>query len=146
MSSGGALGMTFVEIVCSEFVVETAIAHDVVRDFENVVTDRNDCLLVAALVFDATVPRLERGPVAAGGRQAGLDQGATQVAPARRATAATPVARSTTADGQTLESADSDVRGRPIGGAGQASRAPVLDASTTRINRSEGPNEVLHRA
>ena len=40
MSSGGALSVAFVEIVCSEFVIGTTIAHDVVRDFENVVTDR----------------------------------------------------------------------------------------------------------
>ena len=80
MSSCGALGVAFVEIVCSEFVIGTTIAHDVVRDFENAVTDRNDRLFVAALAFDATVPGLERGPVAAGGRQAGLDQGASQVA------------------------------------------------------------------
>jgi len=61
MSSGGALGVAFVEIVCAELVIGTTIAHDVVRDFENVVTDRNDRLFVAALAFDATVPSLERG-------------------------------------------------------------------------------------
>ena len=67
MSSRGALGVAFIEIVCSEFVVGTAITHDVVRDFKNVVTERNDRLLVAALAFDATVPSLGCGPVAAGG-------------------------------------------------------------------------------
>src|SRR4030095_4961186 len=91
MSSRGALGVAFIEIVCSEFVVGTAIAHDVVRDFEDVVTERNDRLLVAALAFDATVPRLERGPVAAGGRQAGLDQSATQVAVALTRLPAVPL-------------------------------------------------------
>ena len=72
------------------------------------------------------------------------DRGATdrrwpaEPAPARRATAATPVARSATTDGQTVESADSNAPGRPIGGAGQASRAGGLDASTTRIGSQRG--------
>jgi hypothetical protein len=41
--------------------------------------DRDDGLLVATMPFDAMVPRLERRPVAACGRQAGLDQGTAQV-------------------------------------------------------------------
>ena len=42
MRSDGAIGVVFVEVVRSELVVRTAIAHDVERDFENVVTDRDD--------------------------------------------------------------------------------------------------------
>lgn len=80
MPTDGALGVTFVKIVGAKFVIGATVAHDVVRDFENVVTDRNDRFLVAALAFDATVSSLERGAVAAGGCQASLDQGATQVA------------------------------------------------------------------
>ena len=63
---------------------------------------------------------------------------AGEPAPTRRATAATPVARSATPDGQTVESADSNASRRPIGGAGQASRAGGLDASTTRIGSQRG--------
>jgi hypothetical protein len=55
-ATGGALGVAFVEVVRSEFVIGTAIAHDVVRDFENVATNRDDRLLVAALAFDAPAP------------------------------------------------------------------------------------------
>src|SRR5882762_7078115 len=57
----------------------------------------------------------------------------TEPAPARLATAATPVARSATADGQMGESAGSNAPVRPTGGAGQAPRAAGLDASITRI-------------
>ena len=64
----------------------------------------------------------------------------------RCCTAATPVARSATVDSQTVGSADSDVRGRPIGVAEQGFRAGGLDASTTESDRSEGPIDVLHRA
>lgn len=74
------LGVPLVKIVGAEFLIGEAIAHDVVGDFENVVADGDDCLLVAAMPFDSVVPSLERRPVAARSRQASLDQGAAQIA------------------------------------------------------------------
>jgi hypothetical protein len=79
MPSNGALGVALVEIVGPELVIGAAIAHDVVRDFKDLMAHRDDGLLVAAMPFDAMVPRLKRRPVASGGRQAGLNQGAAQI-------------------------------------------------------------------
>jgi hypothetical protein len=42
--------------------------------------------------------------------------------------------------------ADSNASERPIGGAGQESRAGGLDASTTRIGWHRGSSDMLHRA
>jgi hypothetical protein len=92
MPSNRALGVAFVEIVGPEFVVGMAITHDVVRDFEDLMAHRDDRLLVAAMPFDAVVPRLEGRPVAACGRQAGLDQGAAQIPVALPRLPAAPLA------------------------------------------------------
>jgi hypothetical protein len=54
-------------------------------------------------------------------------------APARLSTEATTVVTPARANGQMGESADSNAPGRRSGGAGQASRAAGLDASTGRI-------------
>ena len=40
MPTDGSLGVTFVKIVGAKFMIGATVAHDVVRDFENVVTDR----------------------------------------------------------------------------------------------------------
>jgi hypothetical protein len=79
MPSNGALAVALVEIVGPELVIGAAIAHDVVRDFKDLMAHRDDGLLVAAMPFDAMVPRLKRRPVASGGRQAGLNRGAAQI-------------------------------------------------------------------
>ena len=46
------------KIVGTELLVRHAIAHDVVRDFENLVTDGDDGLFMIALSLDATIARL----------------------------------------------------------------------------------------
>ncbi len=92
MPSNSALGVAFVKIVRPQLVVGAAIAHDVVRDFEDLMALRDDGLLVATMPFDAVVPRLERRPVAACGRQAGLDQGAAQIPVALTGLPAAPFA------------------------------------------------------
>jgi hypothetical protein len=67
-------------------------------------------------------------------------------APALPSTGATTIAKTATADGQLGESADSDERGRRVGGAGQESRAGALYASPGLIGpRHIRPEDVSHR-
>src|SRR5436309_15698970 len=49
MTTNRTLGVTAVEVVGPEFVVRNAVPHDVVRDFENLMADRHDGLLVTAM-------------------------------------------------------------------------------------------------
>jgi hypothetical protein len=56
------------------FVMGATVAHDVVRDGEDVVPDRDDGLLVAARPLEAMISGLKRGPVTAGRGEAGLHE------------------------------------------------------------------------
>src|SRR2546421_13086577 len=56
----GAVGMPPLEIVGADFVVGDPVAHDVVRDFENLMAHGNDRFLVAAMPLDAVIPGLQR--------------------------------------------------------------------------------------
>ena len=48
VSARGALATAPVEVVGAEFVVRDAVAHDVVRDFEDLMADGDDGFLVTA--------------------------------------------------------------------------------------------------
>src|SRR5262249_50066164 len=61
-------------------------------------------------------------------------------AAARSSTAATPCARTATADGRVCETADSTAPGRPTGGAGQASREAGRDAPRMPIGSRSPPD------
>src|SRR2546425_10963293 len=64
-------------------------------------------------------------------------------APARSTTEATIVASTARADGQMRESVDPNERGRPVGGAGQESRAAGLYA-WTRLSGAQRPSGRRH--
>src|SRR6188474_918750 len=59
VSSHGALRMTPIEVIRAEFVVCHAVAHNVVRDLENLVAHRHDGLLVAPMPLHAVIARLQ---------------------------------------------------------------------------------------
>ncbi len=50
MTSRRTLGVSSLEVVGPKLVVGHAVPHDVVRDLENLVTDRDDGFLVTAFL------------------------------------------------------------------------------------------------
>src|SRR5438105_3864228 len=77
--SGRALRVTSVEVIGAQFGVRDAIAHDVVRNLEDLMAHGDDGFLVPAMPFDAVISRLQRAPFGAHRAKAGLDQRAAQV-------------------------------------------------------------------
>ena len=75
----GSLAMAPIEVVGAQFLVRDAVAHDVVRDFQDLVAHRDDRFLVPAMPFDAVIPRLQRASLGAHRAEAGLDQRAAQI-------------------------------------------------------------------
>jgi len=74
MATDGAFGMAFVKIVSPEFVIGATVAHDVVRDGEDAVADRDHRLLVATMSLDSMISGLEGCSITTARRQARLDQ------------------------------------------------------------------------
>src|SRR5437867_8354746 len=86
------LRVPLVEVVGPEFFVRDAVAHDEVRDFENLVSDRDNRLFVSSMPRDPMIPGLQRGPVLAHGAERGLDQGPPQISVPFPRFAAVPLA------------------------------------------------------
>jgi len=61
MSPRHAVGVSAVEIVGAEFVVRDAVAHQVVRDLEYLVTHGDDGFLMPAMAFDTKIAGLQGG-------------------------------------------------------------------------------------
>src|SRR5919108_1189623 len=68
------------KVLGAEFVIGRAIAHDVERNFEHLMRDRNDRFFVTAMRLDATISRLQRGPLRARRRERAFDQRTAQIA------------------------------------------------------------------
>jgi hypothetical protein len=81
MTAHRAFGITTSEVVGTQFVVRDAIVHHEIRDLQNLMRDRDDGFLVAAVAFDAVIARLQRGPFAVNGPQRALNELPTQVRP-----------------------------------------------------------------
>ena len=60
-------------------MIGDAITHDVVRDFKNLMTDRDHGFLMSPTALDAAVERLQRRLFLAGGGSARLNERAAQV-------------------------------------------------------------------
>jgi len=73
-------GVASVKIVCPEFVVGHTVAHDVVRDFEDLVADGNDRFFVTSMSLHSVVAGLQRGRARAGRGQSTFNQNPSQIA------------------------------------------------------------------
>jgi hypothetical protein len=68
VTTHGALGMAAVEVVRPEFPVVDAVAHDVERNLEDLVADRDNSLLVSGVSFDSAILSLQRRTILPRGR------------------------------------------------------------------------------
>ena len=74
-----AVALPAIEVVAAEFVIRDPIAHDVVRDLENLMPSRHDRFLVPPMAFDPVVSRLQGGPLRVTGGEPGLDEAGAQI-------------------------------------------------------------------
>src|SRR5687768_4039755 len=73
-----AVAVAASEVVGSEFLIRHTVAHDVVPDLENLMTDCHHGFLVPAVRLDAAVAGLEGRAGGARRRQAALDERSAQ--------------------------------------------------------------------
>src|SRR5262245_10151194 len=94
MTAPGPIAVVALEIGGPEFVIGDTIAHDEIRDFENLMADGDDRSLVPAMPLAPEVPRLQRRVLRPHRGLATFDQGAAQIAVAlaRLSAAAFPCA------------------------------------------------------
>src|SRR5688572_32776410 len=93
MATYGPLGMSPKEVVRPELVVRHPVAHDVVRDLEDLVSHGDDGFLMASLALHAMIPGLQGRVLLVHGAEGGLDQRGTEVPIAFAGLATAPFSR-----------------------------------------------------
>jgi hypothetical protein len=80
VTTDGAVGMSPLDVIGPEFVVRHAVAHDVVRNFENLVADRDHRFFVPPMPLCPVIAGLQGGRPRVAGAERALNQRGVQTA------------------------------------------------------------------